>query len=242
MGATDIVVADAGVDDLTIVAGALEGVEVSPLVTANAEAVRAARALVLAGHASFHGLATALHERGLDAAILHAVAHGAWLLGIGTGMQVLVARGAEGIPEDAPVAHPLRATPNGIGLPCGTVYEYGGERWVRGLGIFRGSCERRVDAGGPTPIRLNPAVQNDGDLLGRLSSAVGKVVDDELPGRLSTPYAIVGADEQEVLVYSGEVPVMLAQERVIGCQFDPEDTGELGHRLLRTFVSQAESR
>ena len=118
------------------VIAALERAGARVVSDADAATVREARSIALVGEGSFYDGADYLRDHGLDAAVLHAVAHGAPCLGVGLGMCLLYARGAGDVSAGAPVARPMRPTPSGVGLTCGTVFEYKGSLFTRGLGLL----------------------------------------------------------------------------------------------------------
>jgi len=86
---TTVTMIDYGIGNVRSVQKALEHVDANVVVTADPDAIHAARRLVLPGVGAFGAGMAALRERGLVAAIQEAVEQGAALLGICLGMQLL---------------------------------------------------------------------------------------------------------------------------------------------------------
>lgn len=84
-----ITMIDYGGSNLRSVQKAFEAVGATVEVTADPDAIRRAKTVVLPGVGAFGAGMAALQARGLDAAIQESVARGAWLLGICLGMQFL---------------------------------------------------------------------------------------------------------------------------------------------------------
>lgn len=106
--------------------------------------VRAADGIVIPGVGSFYDAISYMSESGLDQAVLEAAGANKPILGICLGLQLLLDRGDEGVPEDASVAIANGAC--GKGLNPGVIFEADGRRWVRGLGLIQGSCSRLESA------------------------------------------------------------------------------------------------
>ncbi len=90
-----VVLIDAGVGNLYSVHKALEHVGAQVLRTQDPDQVRRGRKLVLPGVGAFGDFMAGLKSRGLDQAVLEAVARGTPLLGICVGMQALFSVGYE---------------------------------------------------------------------------------------------------------------------------------------------------
>ena len=102
--------------------------------------VRAADGIVIPGVGSFYDAISYMSESGLDQAVLEAAGANKPILGICLGLQLLLDRGDEGVPEDTTVA--IANDAYGKGLNPGVIFEADGRRWVRGLGLIQGSCSR----------------------------------------------------------------------------------------------------
>jgi glutamine amidotransferase len=83
------VVVDSGVGNIPNAMRGLARAGAEPVLSADAEAVRAARCIVLPGVGSFPAAMARLRERGLDAALNDAATAGAAILGICLGHQLL---------------------------------------------------------------------------------------------------------------------------------------------------------
>jgi glutamine amidotransferase len=84
-----IAILDYGMGNLRSVEKALEHVGAEPVITHDADRIRAAEALVLPGVGAFPKAMAAVRERGLDELIAERRAHGVPVLGICLGMQLL---------------------------------------------------------------------------------------------------------------------------------------------------------
>ena len=135
-----IAVIDYHKGNLSSVARGLARAGAEALVTDDPEQIRAADGAVIPGVGSFYDAIAFMHESGQDAAVLDAIAAGKPFLGICLGTQLLFDCGDEGVPNDA-AAVAAATDACGTGLEPGAVFtREDGSRWVRGLGVLRGSC------------------------------------------------------------------------------------------------------
>lgn len=200
--------------------------------------ILAADGLVLPGVGSFYDAITFMHGSGQDAAVLDAVSSGTPFLGICLGLQLLFERGDEGVPADVPAeGTALMAGDHGEGLAPGTVFEAGGTRWVRGLGVLAGSStilpSRRLkiphvgwDQVHPTAAGLDSPLIAGVDGGANMYFTHSYAVDDD-------------ADEADVVArthYARNFPSIVARGNVFGCQFHPEKSSAHGMRILGNFV------
>ena len=200
--------------------------------------IAAADALVIPGVGSFYDAIEFMARTGQAAAVLAAADAGKPFLGICLGLQLLFDRGDEGVPEDAPlVAAP---DPYGAGLPAGAVFEAGGRRWVRGLGLLQGSCTRLESARLKVPhvgwdqVHVSAAGAENPLLAGFPEGA---------NMYFTHSFAVdVDADPDQVSArthYVRSFPCVVGRGRVFGCQFHPEKSSARGLDILRNFVAIA---
>ena len=190
------------------------------LVSDDPRTIVGAAGLVLPGVGSFYDAITFVRESGQELAIKAAVANGVPFLGICLGLQLLYARGDEGVPEGAP--------------------DY---PWVRGLGLLGGSCTRlessrlKVPHVGWDQLHVT-AAGRDCPLLAGVPEGANVY--------FTHSYAVAD-DADPVCVaarthYVRSFPCVawgaaVGRPNVYGCQFHPEKSSSTGLAVLRNFVS-----
>lgn len=211
---SDVAVIDYGLGNLLSVRRGLERCGVSVLVTSDPDAILAAPRVILPGVGAFGRGMAELHTRGLDVVVKDVAARGTPLLGICLGMQMLLDESRE-----------FGATA-GLGLIPGRVVPIptegaDGQRqkiphigW-NGLVYANG----RSDWSGTVLERLTP-----GNAVYFVHSFMAAPTD---PG-----HAIADC------LYGGErVSAAIGRDNVMGCQFHPEKSGEVGLDVLRWFCA-----
>ena len=193
----------------TSVRRALEHLGIPCAVTADPALLESAQGIIFPGVGAAGQAMRALNEAGLDAALRRAVAVGQPLLGVCLGCQILLERSEE---NDMPT-----------------------------LGLVPGVCRRfednlRQEDGSPAPVphmgwnslhltekgKKHPLFKysKEGDYVYFVHSFYGKDCDESL---LATSE------------YGIPVTASAANENVMGCQFHPEKSGEVGLRILKAF-------
>ena len=207
------------------------------LVSDDPQDIAVAAGLVLPGVGSFFDAVTFIRDSGQERAIVTALSCGVPLLGICLGLQVLFARGDEGVPPEA------------LGERNDVVEEHdetGTRRlWVRGLGLFSGSCTRLesarlkvphvgwdqlhvTDAGRDCPLLAG--VPEGANVYFTHSYAVD---DDADPSCVAARTHYVRSFP---CVVWGGAEASGAQANAYGCQFHPEKSSGVGLAVLRNFV------
>jgi imidazole glycerol-phosphate synthase subunit HisH len=218
------VIVDAGVGNLGNLARALRHLGAEPEVTAEAERVAAARCLLLPGVGAFAPPREALRGE-LEAALKAALAEGAWLLGICVGFQLLFESGEEFGTTDGLGLLPGRVTrlPGDVPLP-----HIGWNRLHHCAGDAAGS-----EAGGPE----NGAADGKGSarLLAGLPPDpyvyfVHSYAPEGVPAELCLARTTHGRD----------FPAAAGRGRVLGTQFHPEKSAEVGLRVLANFLEMSD--
>lgn len=208
------------------------------------DAIRGAAGVVLPGVGSFYDAIDFMAQSGEAAAVADAIAAGVPFLGICLGQQLLFERGDEGVPADAPcVPEAELADAYGSGLTPGTVFEAEGKRWVRGLGILKGSCARldgsrlKVPHVGwdqvhPTAVGAScPLIEGFPEGANMYFTHSYALDDDVDP-------AVVAARTH----YTRSFASIVACGNVFGCQFHPEKSSGRGLDILRNFVRTVRAR
>lgn len=214
MSKPEVTVIDYGVGNLLSVQRGLEHCGAQVILTADPEAVIAAKRVVLPGVGAFANAMQALQERGLVPAIQGLARKGTPLLGICLGMQLLLDESEE------------------FGL-------------TKGLGLIPGRVvpvPMQTVAGEPQKI---PHIGWNG-LVPAESRAnwSGSLLQDNMPGEAAYfvhSFMSVPADPADRLAdcfYGGHrVSAAIARNRITGCQFHPEKSGEVGLKILRRFCA-----
>ena len=194
----------------TSVRRALEHLGIPCAVTADPALLESAQGIIFPGVGAAGQAMRALNEAGLDAALRRAVAVGQPLLGVCLGCQILLERSEE---NDMPT-----------------------------LGLVPGVCRRfednlRQEDGSPAPVphmgwnslhltekgKKHPLFKysKEGDYVYFVHSFYGKDCDESL---LATSE------------YGIPVTASAANENVMGCQFHPEKSSDVGLHILKNFV------
>ena len=250
MDAPRIAVVDYHKGNLSSVVRGLARAGAAAYATDNPDEIRSAEGLVLPGVGSFYDAIAYMSESGQDRAVMDAVANGAPFLGICLGQQLLFERGDEGVPvagdnevsDGGAVAVPCSDDPGwrGDGLAPGTVFEAAGRRWVRGLGLIAGSCTRldgsrlKVPHVGWDQIHLVGAGASGSacPLFDDVAEGANVYFTHSFAADQDTDPAVVAARTH----YTRSFASAIWKDRVFGCQFHPEKSGDTGLRLLRAFA------
>lgn len=178
-------------------------------------AIRMAAGLVLPGVGAFYDAITFMRGSGQDAAVLDAVAAGTPILGICLGLQLLLGRGDEGVPRDAP-----------------------GAPWVTGLGLLGGSCTRLDSA------RLKvPHVGWDQLHVTEEGRACPLLAGVPEGANVYYTHSYAAADDVDAAQvaarthYTRSFAGVMWEGNVFGCQFHPEKSSGTGLAILRNYVS-----
>ena len=211
-------VIDAGVGNLGNLARALAAAGGEVEVTAEPQRVAASRCLLLPGVGAF-GPPRERLRGALEEAIRHALAAGAWMLGICVGYQLLFEAGEEFGVIDGLGLLPGRVTrlPEGVPLP-----HVGWNRLERTNGSAGGGAAPAA-ADGPSA-----------GLLAGLPAApwmyfVHSFAPDGAPDELVAARALHGR----------RFAAVAGRGRVLGTQFHPEKSGPAGLALLANFLEAA---
>lgn len=231
----NIVVIDYHKGNLSSVARGLDRAGATAAVSDRPELIAGADGMILPGVGSFYDAISFMEKSGQADAVLEAVGRGVPFLGICLGQQLLFERGDEGVPVDAPLRAAADAA--GSGLRPGDAFEDGGVRWVRGLGVLRGSCVRLDGRRLKVPHvgwdQVHPTERGAAcPLLAGFPEGANMY--------FTHSYAVEGADPGDVAArthYTRSFPSVVARGTVFGCQFHPEKSSSRGLAILQNFVS-----
>lgn len=195
-------------------------------------AIRAAAGLVLPGVGSFYDAIEFMRESGQDEAVLEAIGRGVPFLGICLGLQLLCARGDEGVPAEAGASVETAAA-----APVDAPGVSGGP-WTPGLGVLAGSVTRLESSRLKVPHvgwdQLHVTEEGrDCPLLAGVPEGANVY--------FTHSYAVADdVDASQVAArtrYVRSFPCVAWRGNVFGCQFHPEKSSATGLMILRNFVS-----
>lgn len=209
-----IAIVDYGVGNLFNVQRALERVGGTSEILSDAKAILRADKLLLPGVGAFEAGIGSLRKEGLERVVLDFHKSGKPVLGICLGMQLLMTKSEE----------------NGT---------------HRGLGIVPGRVVRfRPSEGAKNRFKIPQIAWNELEIPARLKKGWKGTVLAGLPEGANMyfvhSYCVQVDDERDNLAvtrYGRDVfTSVLQRENVVGCQFHPERSGEMGLKLLKNFV------
>ncbi|WP_295583631.1 imidazole glycerol phosphate synthase subunit HisH [uncultured Lamprocystis sp.] len=211
MSTTDVVVIDYGVGNLLSVRRVLEHYGANVILTGDASEIIAGRRVVLPGVGAFPTAMQVLNEMQLPPVIREVAARGTPLLGICLGMQLLLDESEE------------FGTTIGLGLIPGKV------RAIPGIASDGQSLKvPHIGWNG-----LHPAEHADWS---------NSLLSDIRPGEaVYFVHSFMAQPNAEHRVsdcmYGGhKVSAVVAKDNVIGCQFHPEKSGDVGLRIIKRFL------
>lgn len=210
----DVVVVDYGMGNLFSVRRGLEHCGASVSVSSDPIVIRAAPRVLLPGVGAFANGMAELQRHGLDREVTEVAARGVPLLGICLGMQMLFDSSEE-----------FGVTP-GLGLVPGRVVPIPSTN-------DDGSTQKIPHIGWNSLQRPDGRPDWDDTLLSGVRAGEAVYFVHSFMAEPADP-----ADRLADCVY-GRVSVSAAVGRgnVMGCQFHPEKSGEVGLRVLRRFLS-----
>lgn len=178
-------------------------------------AIRGAAGLVLPGVGAFYDAITFMRGSGQAQAIVDAVRADTPILGICLGLQLLLARGDEGVPQDEP-----------------------GAPWVAGLGLLEGSCTRLSSDRLKVPHVGWDQIHVTGEgrscpLLSSVPEGANVYYTHSYAAADDVDPAQVAARTHYVRSFAG----VMWEGNVFGCQFHPEKSSGTGLAILRNYVN-----
>lgn len=210
---TDVAIVDYGVGNLLSVSRAFEHCSARVRVTSNASEILASSRVVLPGVGAFADGIAALRAKGLDSVVQRVAAAGTPLLGICLGMQMLM----------------------------DTSEEFGE---TAGLGLIPGRVVQipAVTAEG-YPHKIPHVGWNELTLPAHRASWSDGLLDGVEPGEAvyfvhSFMAQPVSPQHRLADCRYGGIPISaaLCRSNVLGCQFHPEKSGDVGLRILTNFL------
>ena len=212
MPTTDVVVIDYGLGNLLSVRRGLEHCGANVILTGNPSEILAARRVVLPGVGAFANAMLALNEMQLPPVIREVAARGTPLLGICLGMQLLLEESEE------------FGTTNGLGLIPGKV------RVIPG--VASDGQPLKIPHIGWNGLHPTGDVDWRNTLLSDIHPHEAVYFVHSFMAQLSAEHRIADC------IYGGhKVPAVVSKGNVIGCQFHPEKSGDVGLRIMKRFLN-----
>lgn len=214
MGTTEVTIIDYGVGNLLSVQRGFEHVGASVNITADSEQILAAQRIVLPGVGAFSNAMEALNQLNLVQTIQEVARQKIPLLGICLGMQLLLDESEE------------FGQTQGLGLISGkatAIPKFSVDGMPHKVPHI-GWCSLR------TPTHLK---RWDNSLLQDIDIGEAVYFVHSYMASLDNP-----ADCLANCSYNGNlIPAAIARNHIMGCQFHPEKSGEVGLKILRRFLS-----
>ncbi|MGN0035515.1 MAG: imidazole glycerol phosphate synthase subunit HisH [Coriobacteriales bacterium] len=192
----------------------IESAGCEAFITQDPEPIERADAVVLPGVGAFADASQTMLRTGQMEAVRTAVLErGVPFLGICLGMQLVMERGGEGLPEG---------------------------QWAEGLGFLKGSCERLADVcADGTKVKVPHVGWNSVDYVPGRDNPLFEGVPDGSFFYFTHSYRSV-CDDEEVVVgtttHAERFPSAIHSGNVFGTQFHPEKSSDAGLAVLRNFA------
>jgi imidazole glycerol-phosphate synthase subunit HisH len=203
---------DYGMGNLFSVSKALERLNVPYFISDESERLMNANGLILPGVGSFRDAMVRLNESGLSELIKRYTVTGKPLLGICLGMQLLFDESEE------------NGSTKGLGLLSGQVKR------------FSGKTKEGMDYKVPHMGWNKLTFKCSSDILHNISESHVYFVHSYY----------VKPSEEDILIASSEyhleVPAVVGKQNIIGMQFHPEKSSNLGMQLLKNYINLVEER
>ncbi len=210
--ATEVVVIDYGVGNLLSVMRGLEHCGAKVILTCEPTEILSGRRVVLPGVGAFPNAMHVLNEMKLTPVIRELASRGTPLLGICLGMQLLLEESEE------------FGTTTGLGLIPGK---------VRAIPrIDRNGISLKVPHIGWNGLRPADLVDWRNTLLSNIQPGEAVYFVHSFMAQPKVEHLVAEC------IYGGlKIPALIAKGNVIGCQFHPEKSGDVGLRIMKSFLS-----
>lgn len=218
-----IAIIDYGVGNLFSLKHSLSAVGAEARITGDVEAIRRADHVILPGVGAFGDAADKLRATGLDRVVKDVAARGTPIMGICLGMQLLLDKSYEFGAHTGLGLIPGEVRPISEVIPADYKIPHIGwnalhlRYWHRYTEPTPEGHRFRVNP--PLPHYIFKDVQN-GDCVYFVHSYYGAKCDD---------YVLATAE------YGADLTAAVGRGNVVGCQFHPEKSGEVGLRILKAF-------
>jgi len=200
-----IAIIDYGMGNLKSVRNALNYLGLENMITCKEEDLRNADALILPGVGAFPDAVDTIEKLNLDSIIKSEVENGKYLLGICLGMQLLFENGYEGLQK-------------------------------KGLGLIKGNIVK-MEEDRQNNIKIPHIGWNN--LAYNKKDALFKGIDEGKYVYYVHSFFAQDYDEDDLIAYSeygkNKIPGLVRHKNIMGAQFHPEKSGEVGLSILKNF-------
>jgi imidazole glycerol-phosphate synthase subunit HisH len=208
-----VVIIDYGIGNIFSVKQAFDQIGAATIITSDSQVVENAEYLVLPGVGAFSKAMGSLNNLKLVSSIISAAKRGVPLLGICLGMQMLLDESEE------------FGVTSGLGLISGRV-----ERFP--LNKHKHSIVKIPQINWHEMVPIHSKANWDNSILDKITASDAVYFIHSFVAR--------PCDNSHVLAsyMCGEesIPAVIVRKNVIGCQFHPEKSGEVGLQVLRNFI------
>ena len=207
-----IVIIDYGMGNLKSVYNALKKLDIPCMISSNIEDINNALALILPGVGAFPDAMDNLNKYNLVSVIRKKVSEGCPLLGICLGMQMLFEKGYEGAEKE------------GLGFIKGTVKLMEPVETMETIETVKKVKVPHIGWNRLEIVQDNPLLNN---------------LKEESFVYYVHSYCATGVSEEDLVAYSEyggmHLTGLVSKGNVMGAQFHPEKSGEVGLEILRNF-------
>ena len=200
-----IAIVDYGVGNLFSLISSFNKIGADIVVTSDESVIKAADGIILPGVGAFEDAAKKLRDSGLDKVIIDQANQGKKLMGICLGMQMLF--------EES--------------------YEYGCHK---GLGLLKGSIVPMKDTI-PAELKIPHIGWNALHMVDTRQSELFKYIKPNDCVYFVHSFYATDCDDSVIATaeYGKELTAAVQKGNVMGCQFHPEKSGDVGLNILRAF-------
>ena len=203
----NIAIIDYGMGNLKSVYNGLKVLGIDCKISSSVDEIRAAKALILPGVGAFKDAMDNLCENSLDKVIKEECKKGKFLLGICLGMQMLFERGYESQERE------------GLGLLKGDIVK------------MEPKEEVKIPHMGWNNLQFNTQFNTQDEIINGLTG-------DSFVYYVHSFYA-KGYNSEDLVAYSNYgdliIPGIVKRGNIIGAQFHPEKSGDVGLEILKNF-------
>ena len=213
----EVTLIDYGVGNLLSVSRALEHCGAKVTITTDPHAILSANGVVLPGVGAFADGMAALKTNGLDTVVRQIAAKGTPLLGICLGMQLLFDQSEE------------FGAATGLGLIPGRVVN------IPSI-TTTGESQKIPHIGWNELLLPDQHMSWQGSLFADVEPGeAAYFVHSFMAEPTSSDFRLADCN------YGGvRIPAAVTRDNVVGCQFHPEKSGEVGLKILRSFISKCQ--
>jgi imidazole glycerol-phosphate synthase subunit HisH len=210
----EVAVVDYGLGNLLSVRRALEHCGATVAVTSDPDIILSASRVILPGVGAFADGMAELRSQGLDTIVREVVTQGSFLLGICLGMQMLLDES-----EEFGVNEGLRLIPGRV-VPIPAI-------------TLAGHSQKIPHIGWNSLVRSNDLKNWGGSLLQDIHPGESVYFVHSFMANPTNSFHCLA----DCVYGERTVSAVIQKDNVFGCQFHPEKSGEVGLKVLQSFLS-----